>query len=49
MRAIEMFLAGAIGLSLAVIIFKDGGSGANQILRGLADFNKETFRTLQGR
>lgn len=49
MRAIEIFLSGAIGLSLAVIIFKDGGNGANNILRGLADFNQKTFTTLQGR
>lgn len=44
-----MFLAGAIGLSLAVIIFRDGGSGANRVLQGLGAFNRETFRTLQGR
>lgn len=49
MRAIEMFLSGAIGLSLAVIIFRDGGAGANRILQGLAKFNEQTFRTLQGR
>lgn len=49
MRAIEMFLAGAVGLSLAVIIFRDGGAGANRILQGLASFNEKTFRTLQGR
>jgi hypothetical protein len=49
MRAIELFLAGAIGLSLAVIIFRDGGAGANRILQGLASFNATTFRVLQGR
>lgn len=49
MRVIETFLAGAIGLSLAVIIFRDGGQGANRILSGLAQFNKTTFQTLQGR
>ena len=49
MRMIETFLAGAIGLSLAVIIFRDGGAGANRILTGLAHFNKVTFQTLQGR
>lgn len=49
MRAIELFLAGAIGLSLAVIIFRDGGQGANRILQGLAEFNSKTFRVLQGR
>ncbi len=49
MRVIETFLAGAIGLSLAVIIFRDGGAGANRILQGLAKFNQDTFRTLQGR
>ena len=48
MRIIEQFLAGAIMLSLAVIIVRDGNK-VNDILRGLGEFNQKTFRTLQGR
>lgn len=47
MRIIEQFLAGAIGLSLVVILVKHG-SGVNDVLRGLGEFNEKTFRTLQG-
>ena len=49
MDTLNKFLAGAIALSFAVIIFKDGGQGANQILSGFADFNVRTFTALQGR
>jgi hypothetical protein len=43
------FFAGAFGLIALFLLLKDGGSGANQILSGLASFNQKTFSTLQGR
>lgn len=48
MSLLEKFLAGAIGLSLAVILVQNGAA-VNDIFRGFADFNEKTFRTLQGR
>lgn len=49
MRTIEIFLAGAFGAVMLYLIVKDGGAAANQILGGLANFNRQTFSTLQGR
>ena len=49
MRVIELFLAGAFGAVMLYLIVKDGGSAANNILGGLATFNRQTFSTLQGR
>jgi hypothetical protein len=48
MKVITYFLAGAFGLTaLYLVVFNANQS--NQVLSGLAQFNAQTFRTLQGR
>ncbi len=45
MSTLEKFLMGLIGLAVVAIIFRGGGSAANNILGGLAGFNERTFGT----
>lgn len=46
---VTKFLAGAFGVVALYLLISDGGAGANNVLRGLGEFNQKTFSTLQGR
>lgn len=47
MRVFEMYLSGALLLTLVLILVKNPG-GTNSILDGLGKFNANVFTTLQG-
>lgn len=47
MRLLEMYLSGALLLTLVVVVLKNP-SGTNTILTGLGNFNRNIFTTLQG-
>ena len=47
MNLAEKLIGGLIGLRALVVVVRDA-NGANQVLRGLADFNRKTFGTFIG-
>lgn len=45
MDTVNKLLIGLIGLTALAVILKGGGTAANNVLSGLADFNSKTFGT----